>query len=1008
MRAGRIILSVATLLAWCLPSQAQFLTDGDDPGSLKWDQKVSANYRLIYPRAVGDSLPSLYSGLLEKYRPVVAKSIGMTPCSLQWGRLPVVLHPYNIFSNGLVAWAPKRMALYPVQDPVPDSALPGPTELAIHESRHVAQMQFSYRGAFNWLNYVLGEMWSGAVYGIYPDQALLEGDAVVAETALTASGRGRSAAFLEYYRFALAHNDYRNYWRWRFGSFRNYTPDHYAAGYLIVGGTRGYYDDPLFTKRYFDNVVRHPVYVGNFQRTVKQASGMRLKPTFRSILDSLSVEWAADYAAREPFDPMEQITPDSKFYTSYYCFMSVGDDLWSVRSGKDKAASLVKIDSLGKVRRKAPFSSSVGILTYEKNLDRLYWREAVNDPRWGLSGKSIIRYIDLKTGRRHDLTKKSRFFNPVPTPDGKQIYTVETAPDGGSAVVCISASDGSEISRIPSPEGVSFTEMTLLGGKDIYALGLADGGCGIWRYEAGRWQEAIVPVAARIFFLWNDGERLLFNSDLGGVDELYAWYPSGRAERLTSTPFGSNGHILQGDDFVYSALSESGRMMFRTPASALQPVEVDFSKPHAYDLADRLSAQESALPEEAPDSSSVVTKRYRKFPHLLKPHSWAPVWFNIDNIRSMSMDLSYETASLGATVLFQNDLGTMTGQVGYSAHKDPYSQYTGRKWKHSGHAKFTYTGLYPAIEASIDFNDRNAIQQNLRRVTAGDLYLYSRPGKVLGIPLVSGNFSVYLPLSFSKGGILGGFVPQVKYTITNDRISTVEVRTTSDGTLSGMSHEEFIGASDGSLPLYQRLTASVRGYAMLPRAESQTYPRLGIGAEAGFGFRPGATGIFEPNLYGYIYGYLPGITTRQGLKLSALVQQHLGSAVFPENYISTAPRGYSFSNISGILTNAPTQLRVSADYAIPVYVGDISCFSPVLYIKNFLLVPHCDALFFKGGNLVSAGVDITAELANILFLPFGCSIGARIDVNAGSAFDVLRRAGLAKRVTAELIFSVDI
>ena len=105
---------------------------------------------------------------------------------------------------------------------------------------------------------------------------------------------------------------------------------------------------------------------------------------------------------------------------------------------------------------------------------------------------------------------------------------------------------------------------------------------------------------------------------------------------------------------------------------------------------------------------------------------------------------------------------------------------------------------------------------------------------------------------------------------------------------------------------------------------------------------------------------------------------------------------------------SPTQLRLSADYAIPVYVGDISCFSPVLYIKNFLLVPHCDALLFKGGNLVSAGVDITAELANLLFLPFDCSIGARIDVNAGSAFGRLRAAGLAKRVSAELIFSIDI
>ena len=372
------------------------------------------------------------------------------------------------------------------------------------------------------------------------------------------------------------------------------------------------------------------------------------------------------------------------------------------------------------------------------------------------------------------------------------------------------------------------------------------------------------------------------------------------------------------------------------------------------------------------------------------------------------MDFGYETASLGATVLFQNDLGTMTGHVGYSAHKDPYAAFTGHKWKHSAHAKFTYTGLYPAFEASIDFNDRNAIQQNLRSQVSGPMQIISRPGELLGYPLVSGNFSVYLPLSFSKGGILSGFVPRINYNITNDRISNIMVYTTSDGTLSGMSHVDFVGASDGAVHLYQRLTASVRGYAMLPRAESQTYPRLGIGAEVGFGFRPGVSNIYEPGLYGYLYGYLPGITTRQGLKLSAMFHQHLGGALFEENYVSTAPRGFSYSDISGILTYSPTQFKVSADYAIPIYVGDISCFSPVLYIKNFLLVPHCDALFFNMGNLVSAGVDITAELANVLFLPFSCSIGARIDVNAGSVFDQLRSFGMAKRVTAQLIFSVDI
>ena len=366
MRAGRLILSVAALLAWCLPSQAQFTTEGEDPGSLKWNQKVSANYRLIYPKSIGDSLPSLYSTLLEKYRPVVAKSIGMTPCDLQWGRLPVVLHPYNINSNGVVVWAPKRMALYPVQQSTPDSALPGSTELVIHESRHVAQMQFSYRGAFNWLNYVLGEMWSGALDGIYPDPALLEGDAVVAETALTSSGRGRSAEFLEYYRYALAHDDYRNYWRWRFGSNRLFTPDQYRVGYISVAGMRAFYDAPDFSARFYKHIHDHHGWsIYPFEKTVRSISGKDFRSTFAAISDTLGRIWSAEADSRAPYTPACQLTATEKNFTAYAGTVYADGALYSVRSGMADAHTLVKIDRKGRVTRIGPFASSTSRLSYD-------------------------------------------------------------------------------------------------------------------------------------------------------------------------------------------------------------------------------------------------------------------------------------------------------------------------------------------------------------------------------------------------------------------------------------------------------------------------------------------------------------------------------------------------------------------------------------------------------------------------------------------------------------------
>ena len=92
---------------------------------------------------------------------------------------------------------------------------------------------------------------------LYGNQAFFEGDAVVAETALTQSGRARTADFLEYYRFALEQGDYRDYYKWYYGSIKNYTPTYYTSGYMFVAGMRTLYDDPLFTQRFYSNIFRH-------------------------------------------------------------------------------------------------------------------------------------------------------------------------------------------------------------------------------------------------------------------------------------------------------------------------------------------------------------------------------------------------------------------------------------------------------------------------------------------------------------------------------------------------------------------------------------------------------------------------------------------------------------------------------------------------------------------------------------------------------------------------------
>ena len=243
------------LLLSCSVLKAQFSLNGSDPGNARWKSVDSPNFRIIYP--VGeDSLARVYGSWLEKARNSVSWSSGMRIGEYYKRRMPVVLHSFYPVSNASVAWAPKRMDIFTTPDPFAPTPIVWEKLLAFHEGRHAAQMQAGAGGRFRILSRLTGELFAGAVAGIYPGPTFLEGDAVVTETALTESGRGRQGAFLSYLAPAFDSGDWRDYWRMSLGSDKYYTPDHYRAGYMLISGMRVFFDDPTFTDEYFSRVRR--------------------------------------------------------------------------------------------------------------------------------------------------------------------------------------------------------------------------------------------------------------------------------------------------------------------------------------------------------------------------------------------------------------------------------------------------------------------------------------------------------------------------------------------------------------------------------------------------------------------------------------------------------------------------------------------------------------------------------------------------------------------------------
>ena len=1006
----RKTLVALLLLLASLPLHAQFYLNGDDPGYLRWYTLETPHYQMIYPAGT-DSLARVYGRLLEQFRVPMGRSFGTTPGEGQRRKMPVVLHTSNPYSNGSVGWAPRRFDLYTLPDAGGDP-VPWPIQLASHEPRHQAQFQSAGKRWFKVFNVLSGEAMQPVAWQIFYGWALGEGDAVAAETGLWNGGtRARTADFLNYYRVALDQGDSRNWFRWRYGSYKHYTPDHYALGYLTVAGARYLTGNPFIMRETAENARRKPwLLSAGFRNVLHQNTrGKRFNDTFRQIQDSVNAHWQADAAARAPFVEMEQLTPTPSLPLDYATPQVARDGtLYALRDGAAQAPEMVAIRD-GRISHVMYVNGMGSSLYYDDNKNRLYWTEKRPDARWKLSGTSVVCCLDLNTGKAHDLAAGHFYYNPQPSDDGALVAVAEFLPSGETAVVWLSTDDGAPVRRFRMPDGIQAGEFGWLDGE-LYLTGISALGSGLYHIAAdGAIEEVLPPSIQKVVNLGGGDGCLEWISDRTGVNELYRYFPaSGRLLQMTSTRYGTTDPVTD-DNYLYTVSQTlEGRMIYRTPLEALQPREVVFDQVHSYFLADTLTAQEQAL-GPLPDLTSAVPvsapKRYYRILHPMRLHSWLPLYVNYDAVKEGSMDLSYKTVSIGLSGFFQNTLGTVSGMLGYSLHRSPDNA---ANWRNALHAKLVYTGQYPVFEASLDVGDRRARQYFVNQYVQPLITKQSASAFLLKAPLVEASFTTYIPLSVKRFGVTYGFIPQIRYTISNNWFAPDPVKWDLPERFPGLKTRwrlQDAGSDEGNV-LMQRLSVSVRGYAMLSKADNHVFPRLGVGAEVGASVRPGLDQVFTPNIYAYAYGYLPGIWSAQGLKLTGLVQRQLRprGQVFGELTANTLPRGFD-SSIGSVVAQAnPLQWRVTADYAIPIYVGDISI-PGIAYIKNFVLTPHGDFSGLDGirNNLWSAGADLTAEMAKLI-LPFDTSLGVSFSYLGGSWY---QNTGQEKPWSVELIFNMD-
>lgn len=930
---------------------AQYYTLGADPGSLRWKTIKGDHFDVIYPRGM-DSLARTYLYNFELERPRVQEAH-----RLEGAHMPLILHPFALSSNATVVWAPRRVDIYTTPPFNRGYADDWVHQLAVHEGRHVAQCTHFTTGAFGVFRVFLGEQSVGLGMGFYPSGWELEGDAVHSETDFSKTGRGRDPDFLMAHKADFLSGRVRSYDTYRFGSFYNFIPNKYAFGYIIETFMRDHSEYHVMGDIYRD-FTKVGVDLGVLNTVYKRYTGRTRRKNFRGAVAYFTDKWEQEYAMREPYTAFDQAVGDpSDRYAIYHSLLPVKDGgMVAVKTGLRHYSQLVAIDTAGKERTIRPFAEkSLTSPLIKKDDHTLVWSEIVAHPRWELKNYSVLRSYDLNTRRMRTLTHRTRYFNPAYSPDGNMVSVTEYLPAGGSRVVLLDSDKFKEQAAIPAPGGGQIHNTAWLGGR-IYADAiLGDGQWGLYSRPAddpaAAWEVEIEPQTRKIMHLQTVGGRLMLESDVDGITNIFTYDPARRTlAKVTNARFGAFDAHFDGESgtLYYSDYDHRGYMPVKAARGDLLWEDSSFDDPYIFAEAERFAAQsDSVVGAISPEAAAALRAKVDSLPerNFFKPlnyfnlHSWGPFYAGVYRIMNMSYDHIYQLVSPGVTLISQNKLGTAVSILGYSYHDH----------RHAGHFNFQYSGLWPIFEVNLDFNDRAKRQLDYTgMLQGGDVVIKDTPDPALDVM-----GAVYTKINLSRGGWQTGILPRIEFKTSTDEYLQ-----------GGKSH---VGGD---------VIAGVRYYSMLPKTRQNRMPRLGIGAEVKGAYQMGAYEGIGKAVYGYAYGYLPGFTLEQGIKLTASAQKRFDGNMTPDvlKNLASLPRGYK-----GIPLN--DYFKVTADYSIPIAVNDWHPVPILFYLMRVNAVPFVDYAQNRTPvgevqNLISYGSVLTLQ-CHIFRIGWAVELGGR-------------------------------
>ena len=919
---------------------AQYYTVGEDPSGIRWRQINTVNFQIIFPTDFETKAQRLAS-ILEKVYNFAGYSFQTKP-----RKISVILHTGTVYSNGFVGWAPSRVEFFttPDQEIYAQDWL---EQLAIHEFRHVVQVNKIESELPEIFKIILGEQSAALVVGAYLPFWFLEGDAVVTETALSNSGRGRLPSFEMELKAQSVEKGLFSYDKAYLGSYKDYIPNYYQLGYQMVAGIRNKFGADSWSK-VLSHVAHNPLSVNAFSQGLKEVTGKNQSGIYSTLFNELKNSWKIEDEALKKSE-FELITRQQRGYISYKYPHPINDSTYfAVKYSLDQLTKFVIIGLKGKEKTIfTPGNLNEESITYGHG--KVFWIESKTNIRWAHSEFSQLRILNVSNGTVKEKKYREKLYAPCLSADGKNLAAVKADNINRCSIVLISPITGEILKEMPIKEDLfAITPSWADNNTELFAVVLGSKGKSLAKINP-----FTGTVSILLPFTYNElmrpvqnGNFLYYSSTIGGSTDIYGLNLTEKTSYcITSSRFGARDPQVTSDGktLVYSNYTSDGFKVVKMTLNSDRFRVSDPGSSHRYALADKLASQEKGIPDlSGLDTTNYASRRYSKFANLFNFHSWAPIYIDSQN----------EVIRPGVSLMSQNKLSTAITQLGYNYST---ANKTGKIV-----AKFDYTGLFPVLKLNTDYgreksqyfeilNTVNSAGQIIKR----DTQLVNFAYKVLNL-----NAVVSIPLNLSHGKMNRLIQPEFQVGYSQVWQETSANKNLFNGTM---------------IPLTYRLYA----HNLLKLSQRDIQPAIGQVIDSYFRHSP-----LGDRDFGTIWSaegilYFPGLVKHHGLKFQGGFQQKKASIGAFSDLISY-PRGYASLENSQLFC-------LKSDYVLPLFypdwsLGKLSYFKRIslrmFYDQAWATVPLQNKLSEYQITFASTGGELVAD-CNILRLILPAKIGIR-------------------------------